>query len=53
MNRVWVPDSTYLRAYEGWLYLCSALDICSRSVVGWAVSRAIDWNLAIARSKTL
>lgn len=48
VNRIWVSDFTYLRTDEGWLYLCSVLDICSRRVVGWAVSRTIDRNLAIA-----
>ena len=48
VNRVWVSDFTYIRTDEGWLYLCSVLDICSRRVVGWAVSRFIDRNLAIA-----
>jgi transposase InsO family protein len=48
INRIWVSDFTYIRTDEGWLYLCSVLDICSRRVVGWAVSRTIDRNLAIA-----
>lgn len=46
-NKVWVSDFTYIRTDEGWLYLCSVLDICSRRVVGWAVSRTIDRHLAI------
>jgi len=48
VNRVWVSDFTYIRTDEGWLYLCTVLDICSRRVVGWTVSRSIDRNLAIA-----
>ena len=48
INQVWVSDFTYIRTDEGWLYLCSVLDICSRRVVGWAVSRTIDRHLAIA-----
>jgi len=48
VNRVWVSDFTYIRTDEGWLYLCGVHDICSRRVVGWAVSRFIDRNLAIA-----
>lgn len=48
VNRIWVSDFTYIRTDEGWLYLCSVLDICSRRVVGWAVSRTIDRKLAIA-----
>jgi putative transposase len=28
-NRVWVTDITYIRAYEGWLYLAAVLDLFS------------------------
>lgn len=48
MNEVWVSDMTYIRTDEGWLYLCSVLDIYARRVVGWAVSATIDRHLAIA-----
>ena len=48
INRVWVSDMTYIPTDEGWLYLCTVLDICSRRVVGWAVSPTIDRHLAIA-----
>lgn len=48
LNRVWVSDFTYIPTDEGWQYLCSVLDICSRRVVGWAVSKTIDRHLAIA-----
>jgi len=34
-NRVWVNDITYIRTYEGWLYLSVVLDLFSRQVVGW------------------
>jgi putative transposase len=48
LNRVWVSDMTYIPTDEGWLYLCSMLDLCSRRVVGWAVSKTIDRHLAIS-----
>lgn len=48
INRVWVSDLTYIRTDEGWLYLCSVLDLCSRRVVGWATGNTIDRHLAIA-----
>jgi len=48
INRVWVSDFTYISTKEGWLYLCSILDVCSRRVVGWAVSDAIDRHLSLA-----
>ena len=33
---------------EGWLYLCTFIDLFSRRVVGWSVSQTLDRNLAIA-----
>jgi transposase InsO family protein len=51
INRIWVSDFTYIPTDEGWLYLCSILDICSRRVVGWAVSNTIDRHLAILALK--
>lgn len=47
-NKVWVSDITYVRTGEGWLYLCSVIDLFSRRPVGWAVSSHIDRHLAIA-----
>lgn len=47
-NRAWVMDITYVPTDEGWLYLCTVLDLFSRRVVGWAVSKIIDRHLAIA-----
>ena len=48
INRIWVSDFTYIPTEEGWLYLCSLMDLYSRRVVGWAVSSVIDRHLAIA-----
>jgi len=41
-NRVWVADITYLPTRTGWLYLAVILDLYSRAVVGWSMSRRID-----------
>ncbi|MEG2389204.1 MAG: DDE-type integrase/transposase/recombinase [Clostridia bacterium] len=41
-------DEALTRTDEGWLYLCTVLDICSRRVIGWAVSETIDRHLASA-----
>lgn len=37
LNRVWVGDITYLRTWEGWLYLATVIDAHSRRVIGWAI----------------
>ena len=47
-NQTWVSDFTYVPTDEGWLYLCSFVDLFSRRVVGWETSDAIDRHLAIA-----
>jgi putative transposase len=36
-NRLWVADITYLRTWEGWLYLVAVQDVYSRRIVGWAM----------------
>lgn len=46
-NKVWVTDITYLRTYEGWLYLAVVLDLFSRQVIGWSMSSRIDKELAM------
>jgi transposase InsO family protein len=38
-NKTWVMDITYLATSEGWLYLAVVLDLYSRMVVGWSISR--------------
>jgi transposase InsO family protein len=37
-NRLWVADITYLRTWEGWLYLAAVQDVFSRRVVGWSMA---------------
>ena len=38
LDRVYVSDITYLRTWEGWLYLATVIDLSSRRVVGWAMA---------------
>jgi len=37
-NRLWVADITYLRTWEGWLYLVAVQDLYSRRIVGWSMA---------------
>lgn len=46
-NQVWVTDITYIRTYEGWLYLAVVLDLFSRQVIGWSMQSRIDRELVI------
>jgi putative transposase len=45
INQVWVADITYIRILTGFVYLAVVLDVYSRKVVGFAVSRRIDAEL--------
>ena len=38
IDRAWCSDITYVRTWEGWLYLCAILDVGSRRVVGWSIA---------------
>ena len=46
-NKVWVTDITYIRIYEGWLYLAVVLDLFSRQIVGWSMKSQMTGDLAI------
>ena len=47
-DQLWVADLTYIRVLSGFVYLAVILDAWSRRVVGWALSRRIDAELAVA-----
>ena len=38
---VWITDITYIRTWQGWLYLAVVLDLHSRAVVGWSMKPTI------------
>ena len=48
LNEVWTADLTYIRIGNGFVYLAIVLDLYSRRVVGWHVSKRIDGDLAVA-----
>ena len=37
-DELWVGDITYLPTDEGWLFVASVLDVCTRAVVGWSIA---------------
>lgn len=43
----WVTDFTYVRTYEGWLYVCVVLDLYSRQVIGWSMTHRPQSDLVI------
>ena len=46
-NKVWAGDITCFWTGSGWLYLAVVLDLYSRRVIGWSMSRRINDALAI------
>jgi putative transposase len=40
-DRLWVADITYIRTWEGWLYLSFVVDTYSRKVVGWSMANTL------------
>lgn len=46
-NKVWVTDITYIRTYEGWLFLAAVMDPYSRQIVGWATQPSMTRDLAL------
>ena len=47
-NTHWVGDITYIRNHQGWSYLASVLDLGTKEIVGWALSKSPDAELAKA-----
>jgi putative transposase len=41
-NLVWASDITYIRTGEGWLYLAIVMDLYSRQIVGWNMSKTTE-----------
>jgi putative transposase len=56
-DRAWVTDITYIRTWQGWLYLAVVMDLFARNVVGWSMKPTlakelvIDANMMVASSR--
>jgi transposase InsO family protein len=48
LNSHWVGDITYIKNHTGWSYLACVLDLGSREIVGWSLSKSPDAALAKA-----
>jgi len=44
---LWVADITYLRTWEGWIYLAAIQDAYSRRIVGWAMADHMRAELVV------
>jgi transposase InsO family protein len=48
LDQLWVADITYIRLAVEFVYLAVILDAFSRRVIGWALDRTLEAELAIA-----
>ncbi len=48
INQVWCADITYIRILNGFVYLSAIIDIYSRKIVGYAISKTLSPKLTIA-----
>jgi putative transposase len=44
---LWVADITYLRTWEGWVYLAAVQDAYSRRIVGWSMADHMRTELVV------
>lgn len=43
----WVTDITYIRTWQGWLYLAVVLDLYSRKVIGWSMKPTLAKDIVL------
>ncbi len=46
-DTAWVSDITYIKTYEGFLYLAVIIDLYSRRVIGWATQSRQPTDLVL------
>ena len=46
-NQLWVADLTYVATWAGFVYVALVIDVFSRMIVGWRVSRSLCSDLAL------
>jgi len=46
-SQVWVTDISYIRTWQGWLYLAVVIDLFARNVVGWSMKPTLSRELAL------
>lgn len=46
-NQGWVTDITYIRTWQGWLYLVVVVDLYARKVVGCSMKPRLSRELAL------
>jgi transposase InsO family protein len=47
-DTAWATDITYVRTWEGWMYLAVVVDLFSRRIVGWATATHMRTGLVLS-----
>ena len=51
VNERWASDITFIWTGQGWLYLAVVMDLYSRKIIGWSMSRRIDRHIVVGAMK--
>jgi putative transposase len=46
-NELWVADFTYVATWQGFVFVAFVIDVYSRMIVGWRVSRSVKTGLVL------
>lgn len=46
-DKAWVTDITYIRTWQGWLYLAVVVDLFARKVVGWSMKPTLHRDIVM------
>lgn len=46
-DETWVGDVTYIPTGEGWVFVASVLDVCTRRIVGWSIADHLRAELCV------
>lgn len=50
-NQVWATDITYIKLVREYVYLAAIIDVYTRKIVGWAISREMSHKLCLEALK--
>lgn len=46
-NHLWVADFTYIQTLSGWVYTAFIIDVFSRAIVGWKISKRMNTDMVL------
>ena len=46
-NQLWVADLTYVATWSGFVYVAFVIDVFSRKIVGWRVTKSLKTDIAL------